>query len=182
MKLPEKEQLVIIGIAVVVVVGFAVFRYYPIASRSIGLKQVKATQMSEKARVHMQTLQLPVLCEEKDRLEKKLSNYDKKAPLKRNFSMLWEQITAEMNRLNLKEQKIEPGLELKGEELNCIPIKIECTGTLSQMFELFTSLEGFDRIIYIESIELTGGSQNTGQVKLNAGAKVYYRSVAESSV
>ena len=102
-------------------------------------------------------------------------DFDRKIPKNRNFADLWDQIAKVMNRHNLQEQLVQPGTEIKGDELNCIPISIQCTGSHSQIFEFFKSLQKFDRLIRVESVTLTNDSDFTGRVKMDADANVYYQ-------
>jgi len=87
-----------------------------------------------------------------------------------------------MNKQNLKEQLVQPGSEIQSAEVNCIPINIECSGSLKQIFELFKSLNNFERLIRIESIRLINDKDFVGPLKMKVQASVYYRPTEEKHI
>ena len=83
-----------------------------------------------------------------------------------------------MNEHNLKDQHIKPGVEIQSENLSRIPISIECSGTLTQVFGFFQAFQGLERVIRIERLQLTNDKDFSGVVTMNALANVYYRPIA----
>ncbi len=70
---------------------------------------------------------------------------------------------------------IEPLKEVKSEELNCIPVNMECKGKLAHIFEFYRRLQGLDRLVRIEQVKLTNDSDYNGQVSMEARTVIYYR-------
>ena len=175
MKLIEKQQVIILALALIIFAGFGMFRYYPLAKRRSAAQKSNMEHLVKIAETKAYGQQLPIIRQKIDELRIVAGDFDKKIPKDRNFADLWDQIAKVMNRHNLKEQLVQPGNEIKGDELNCIPISIQCTGSLSQIFEFFKSLQKFDRLIRVESVTLTNDSDFTGRIKMNADANVYYQ-------
>jgi len=181
MKYPEKQQLIIAVSAVAIIAGFCVFKYFPARRQSLALKQAKADSQSRAAANSARAGQIPHLREKLQKMHDRIGNYDVKIPGSRNFAQLFEQIAGVMNKCNLTDQLVQPNEEIVGDELNCIPISIKCKGSLEQIFELFCSLNDFDRLINITSLQLTGDKDYSGIVKMSVEANVYYHATEENN-
>ena len=70
---------------------------------------------------------------------------------------------------------IEPHKEIKAENLNCIPVKMQCKGKLYQIFEFFRELQGLDRLVRIEQVKLSNDNDFNGRIDMEARAIIYYR-------
>jgi Tfp pilus assembly protein PilO len=178
MKFLQKQQVIIIVLAGSIIIGFAMFLYYPLSGQTKAVQQADAAQSSSAAKADARKRQLPVLRKQTEVLARELQNFDKRLPTTREFAVLWQQIADVMNEHNLKDRLIQPGNEIQGSRLNCIPISIRCTGRVRQIFEFLKSLEKLERLIRIENFKLENDSDFTGWLKMNAEANVYYRSSA----
>jgi len=181
MKYPEKQQVIIVVSAVVIIAGFCIFRCVPARKQSLALKQAKADGQSRQTANAAQAAQIPHLREKFQKMDDSIGNYDIKIPKSRNFAQLFEQIAGVMNECNLTDQLIQPDVEIEGDKLNCIPISIKCKGSLEQVFKLFGSLNDFDRLINIQSLKLTGDKDRSGIVEMAAEANVYYHPDEENN-
>lgn len=182
MRCPEKQQLVIISVAVTIIAGFTVFSYLPLARETISSRQARADYTVENSKVSAQKGQLPLICEQKAQLQAVVGNYDEKIPQQRRFAALWEQISEVMNEHELKDQQIKPGDEIEDGQLVCIPLSIQCSGTSDQVFALLKSMEKFERVIRIDSIILGHLDGENDEIKINAEAKVFYGKNEEISL
>lgn len=182
MRYPEKQQVIIIAVGLIVTALFTVFRYIPIAKDNMLLKQAKAAHLDENTKVAAQIGQLPLVCEQKARLQQSIGNYDLKIPEKREFASLWEEISSLMNEHKLKDQQIKPGIETEDGRLVCIPITIECSGNTDQVFAFFRSLENVDRLLRIDSLEIQRLEGMHNAIKVNMTSKVYCRKNEQKSL
>lgn len=182
MKHPEKKQVQIIVIAAAIIVGFTVLRFYPLARRMARIRQTRVEQVAAVAQVRQYTLSIPALRRQAADLRVELVDYDRRIPGDRQFADLYHQMAEAMNRYNLKDQIVQPGGETTGQTVGCIPITIQCSGTLEQTFGFLKSLADFDRLIRIEELQLQNDAEYSGQIKLNAAAKVYYQAAFEASI
>ena len=182
MKRPEKKQIQIIGIAAIIIVGFGLLRFYPLAMRMAKIRRTRGEQVAAVAQVRQYTMGIPAFRRQADDLRVELADYDIKIPGDRQFADLWHQMAEAMNRHNLQDRSVQPGAETTSQSVGCIPITIQCSGTLEQTFEFLKSLGDFERLIRIEEIQLQNDAEYSGWIKLNASAKVYYQASVEASI
>lgn len=182
MKRPEKKQVQIIVIAAVIIVGFTVLRFYPLARRMAKIRRTRGEQVAAVTQVRQYTLGIPALRRQAADLRVQLADYDRRIPGDRQFADLYHQMAEAMSRHNLQDRIVQPGAETTGQSVGCIPITIQCSGTLDQTFEFLKSLADFDRLIRIEELQLQNDAEYSGLIKLNAAAKVYYQTAAEASI
>jgi Tfp pilus assembly protein PilO len=175
MKNLDKQQIIIVLLAVVVAGGFAAFRYTPIVRQKYAALQQMEAQDTVMQQVCTDSAQIPELKLQRDQLRDELVTFTQKVPKGRNFAQLWQQIADVMNACELSDQYVQPGHELKSDQLCSIPLKIECKGTLEQIFSFFQSLESVDRLIRIEEVRLENDAEFNAVVKLFAKASVYYQ-------
>jgi Tfp pilus assembly protein PilO len=171
----ERQQLTICVVAGVIVGGFVLFRYLPLRGRMKALKATKAAQTLTIVKGTTDNKQLFLLKEQLLKLHRKLENYEANIPEQRAIGEFLHRITDLMNENNLREQVIEPLKEVKTEKLNCIPVNMQCKGKLAQIFEFYRQLQGLDRLIRIEQVELSNDSDFSGKVSMEARAVIYYR-------
>lgn len=182
MKYPERKQVQIIGIAAAVIVVFGVLRFYPLARRMTDIRQVRSAQDIAVTQVREYSIGMPVLRRQVGELRVSLADYTRRIPPGRQFADLWHRIADVMNRHNLQDQVVQPGGETTGPTVGCIPITIQCSGTLEQVFEFLKSLTDFERVIRIDKLQLLNDADFSGRIKLIADAKVYYQTAIEPSI
>ena len=127
-------------------------------------------------------MSIPALRGQANALRVKLADYDLRIPPDRRFADLWHRMAEAMNRHNLQDQVVQPGTETTGQIVGSIPIKLQCSGTLEQIFEFLKSLTEFERLIRIEELQLQNDADYSGWIKLDATARVYYQAAVEPSI
>ena len=161
--------------AALMVSGFLLFRYVPLRRR---MKIVKQTETAERGSANESQSQrglLPVLEEQSSQLAESIGDYETKIPEQRELGVFLRKIADLMNAHNLEEQVVTPGSEVKGRELSCIPVEIQCKGNLTEMFEFFKGLQSLDRLVRIEQVKLSNDADFGGEVRLETRAGIYYR-------
>ena len=171
----ERQQLTICVIAGVIVGGFVLFRYLPLRSRMKALRQTKSAQALTIAKGAADNKQLFLLKEQFSKLQNELKHYEANIPINSDIGVFLHTIADLMNEHNLVEQVIEPRKEIKAENINCIPVKMQCKGKLAQIFEFYRQLQGLDRLVRIEQVKLSNDKDFNGQVGMEARAIIYYR-------
>jgi len=171
----ERQQVIICVLAVVMIIGFTAFCYLPLQKRSKAVEQVKAehTLVITKASAEME--QLPVLEKQLMELQKAVKNYEVKVPPQRNLGEFLHTIAKLMNDRNLKAPIIQPGQEVESDKLNCVPVNMQCKGKLSEIFEFYKRLQGLDRLVRIEQVELVNDGSFSGEVNMQTKAVIYYQ-------
>lgn len=67
-----------------------------------------------------------------------------------------------------------PEVEIKADNLSCIPINMQCKGTLIQIFQFYKRLQSIDRLVRIEQVKLVNDVGLTGQVSMETRALIFY--------
>ena len=175
MQVPEKQQLVIVSVIIIMLTGFTFFQYLPVKSRAGIVRQKRDMLLNSNLAMTLRIQQLPVLYKQIEDMRKKVENYDLEIPRGRAHGLFLQQIADVMSRLGLTEQRITPGLEYDSGKLICIPIDIQCRGKFDAMFSLFKEFEKFDRFIQIEQVNLSNTSDYNGSLLMRAKVNIYYR-------
>lgn len=178
MKRLDKQQILIILGALAMLVGFGFIGYYPLISKGDKADLILEERRNVRMQTDSLTAQLPVIQEQIEALSEYDGLYEKRVPRNSQaVAHLWGRIGDLMNEHNLAEQVIEPGVEERGKDLTVVPITLKCSGSTSQIFEFFMSLQELERLIRIERVQLKNDSESSGRVTMTAEAKVYHRSV-----
>lgn len=175
MRAPEKQQLVIVGVIIIMLTGFTFFQYLPVKSKANTVRQRRDTLLNSNQAMIMRIQQLPVLYKQLEDMRKSVKNYDIEIPRGREHGLFLQQIADVMSRLGLTEQRITPGLEYDKGKLICIPIDIQCRGKFGAIFELFKEFDKFDRFVQVEQVNLSNTSDYNGSLLMRAKVNIYYR-------
>lgn len=175
----KRQQIIILILAGMLVADFALFGYLPLRQRMRAVEQKRALQALGIAKASAQNAQLLKLEEELLKLGSTVGNYEGQVPQERALGVFLHRIADLMDENNLGEQLIQPGKEIKTEELNCIPVRMQCKGRLEEIFEFFKSLQTLDRLVRVEQVRLVNDRDFNGMVSMETSAVVYYRSGAE---
>jgi Tfp pilus assembly protein PilO len=175
MKNFAEQQLAILIMAVLVTAGMTAYRYVPILRQKQAVTKMMDAQDAVIEEVCSQSALIPELKQQRAFLSGNLDAFDKRIPETRNFAELWQQIAVVMNECKLTDQLVQPGQELKSDQLCSIPLTIECKGSLEQIFTFFQSLENMNRLIRFEEVRFENDSDFNAFMKLYAKANVYYQ-------
>ncbi len=174
----ERQQIAICIVAGVMVAGFVLFRYLPLQKRIKAVRQKRAAQTLAITKAWRQRGQLPVLKEQLLKLQKAVGNHEANIPAQMALGMFLHRIADLMNEHHLKEQVVAPGKEIEVNELNCIPVNMQCKGRLKQIFEFYRRMQGLDRLVRIEQVKLVNDNDFSGEVSMQTKAFIYYRGQA----
>ena len=154
--------------------GFVLFRYLPLRERIRTVNRTKAAELLAVSKGQAQSRQLPVLEEQLLKLAESIGDYEARIPRERELGVFLRKIADLMNEHNLKEQVIAPGDQVKAKELTCIPVKMQCKGNVSELFEFFKRLQTLNRLVRVEQVKLTNDTDYTGEVTMETRAVIYY--------
>lgn len=177
----ERQQTVICVLTCTIAGGFLLFRYLPLREKAEAVEQIRASQKIALIKESAQIRQLPAFKEQLLKLQAEVENYEANVPAQRDLGVFLSRVAGMMNEHNLKEQVVAPGREIKADGLNCIPIDMQCKGRLAQIFEFYKQLQGFDRLVRIEKIELVNDDDFGGEVSMQTKMVIYYRPKAGQS-
>ncbi|MDD5460000.1 MAG: type 4a pilus biogenesis protein PilO [Phycisphaerae bacterium] len=164
------------SIAVVALAAaFVLFQFMPLNEKTKILKAANANLIAEDAAAAAKEKALPQLREEIARMEGQMGNFDAKIPVDRSYGSFLQELTSIMEQQGLEELMVQPGVEVKNADQFRIPVKINCTGELMQIFNFFKALEKLERVIQIEEVSLTNNDKSDGSVKMQAMINIFYR-------
>ena len=175
----NKQQLIIIAAAILMICVFSLVWYLPLQKCKNAIEQACTIQQFSLDNSAIQNKQLPALKEQFEQLQESISNYDLQIPEYRDLGTFLQEMAELMNKHDLKKQMVNPNVEIQTDDLNCIPVTIQCNGKLSQIFEFFNSLQNLDRLIRIEQVTLINDKNFNGQVSMQTKAFIYYKTLTK---
>lgn len=173
--LREKQQIIILVIATVVIGSFVLFRYKPLHGEIHDIKQVRSTQLLTIAKGISDSKQLPLVMEQIKILDLQLQNFEARIPKKGTTGQFIRKITELMDRNDLEEKQITPRQEIKSEYLNCIPINMQCKGSMEQIFDFYRQLQNLERLVRIQNVRLNNDEEFSGRVNMDTELVIYYK-------
>jgi len=172
----RERQQVTISIAAIAVMGcFVLLRYLPLKREIQTVNRTKAAQMLVIAGGREHTKQIPLLKQQLQKLRSTVGDYESCIPKERALGPFLQTIDDLMNEHKLTEQAVTPGDEIVAGEMICIPVTMQCNGTLARVFEFHRHLRAMDRIIRIEHVKLANDTEFSGRVHMETRAVIYYR-------
>ncbi|MFC1675701.1 type 4a pilus biogenesis protein PilO [Planctomycetota bacterium] len=175
----NKQQIIIIAAAILMICVFSLVWYLPLQKRKNTIEQADTIQQLSIDNSVLQNNQLPTLKEQIEQFQVSIGNYDLHIPEYRDLGTFLQEIAELMNKHGLKKQVVNPNIEIQTDDLNCIPVTMQCNGQLSQIFEFFKSLQSLDRMVRIEQVTLINDKNFNGQVSMQTKAFIYYKAPAE---
>jgi len=175
----RSRQVVIFLTAGVMIAGFVSCGYLPLQRQSKTVKQQQAARKLLVARARAAREVFRQLEVQLQQMQTSVENYDSKVPAQRRLGVFLQEIAGLMNRCGLEEQLVEPGLEVQLDGLRCIPVSMECKGTLAEIFEFYKSLDGLGRLVRIGEVRLVTDRTLNGLVRSETKVAVYYEAEAE---
>lgn len=168
----------IIVIALLAFGGFVLFRYIPLSRDMNDVKNQRAEQNLIIAKGISDSEQMPVFVDQLQKLQEKLDNYEANIPKQKDLGLFLKKIWDLMDNNNLNDQAIKPLEEKRINDLICIPVSMECKGSLIDLFEFYKNLQSIDRQIRINQVKLQNGSNFSGEIKMDTEIVIYYRTQA----
>ncbi|MHC4149074.1 MAG: type IV pilus inner membrane component PilO [Planctomycetota bacterium] len=171
----KKQQIAIFILAGMLVADFAMFGYLPLQNRMKAVKERQRVQTLAIAQASAASQQLPTAKEQLEQLQAAVVSYEQQVPAQRDLGAFLHRIADLMNEHNLGGQLVQPAEEISAGHLQCIPVSMQCTGRLTQIFKFFKSLQNLDRLVRIERVALTNEHDFSGEVSMQTRAVIYYR-------
>ena len=117
--------------------------------------------------------QLPVFTEQLNALRNKLEYFESNIPQNNEIGTFLKEISELMSRYNLSDRDIKPLQKVESNELICIPVNMECTGKLSEIFEFYRNLQSINRQIRILGVKLNNAGSFNGEIKMETDIVIY---------
>ena len=171
----RKQEVWVSVIGVLFLADFVFYGYMPSHRRVQALARARAQQGHVIDTAAAQAEALPALEKRHQDTARMVRRYADSVPTESDLGMFLSQIATIMKKNQLTDEVVVPGKELKADELNCIPVHMNCTGTLSGVFGFFIDLQSLHRLVRIEKITLRNDDGFTGTVAMQTEAMIFYR-------
>ena len=172
----ERQQIIILGLAGAVVLGFAAFGYYPLLRQAGRIAMIIRERQDYNTKTDDVVAQLLALQSQVQRTRSVEQEYDRRIGRdSQTVAELWGRIADLMKQHGLHDQVIQPGPESEHGSLTSGTIHLECRGTAEQIFGFFSRVDELPWLVRIQTLDLDNSSEYTGALKLIAEARVYYR-------
>ncbi|MFA6186948.1 MAG: type 4a pilus biogenesis protein PilO [Phycisphaerae bacterium] len=172
---PEQKQIVMSVAVVAMAAAFVFFQYMPLNKKAKMLKAENVVLITENSSVGARLETLSQISREIETLKQQVGDFDAKIPLGRAHGEFLQNLASVMKQQGLEELVVQPGVETQAGELVKIPVYIRCQGKLPHIFKFFKALEGFQRVIQIEEVSMTGSDKFDGSLVMQAKTNIFYR-------
>jgi len=175
MSAAKKKRIAILAVAAAMTAGFVLLRLLPLHRRNRQANHARQIQRLAVVEAESRSEQLPLLEAQVQKLRTEVGNYETSVPSERDMGAFLQRLSELMNKHRLSEQVVTPGREMEAGLLNCIPVSIQCKGSLKDIFDFCKELQHLERLVRIQQVSLMNDSNYTGYVTLETKAAVYYR-------
>lgn len=175
----RKQQAWLYVVAVLFCADFVFYGYMPSHKR---LRSLRVAEIQQRRMIEMaaaQSKELPALRIRLKNVEQIVAHYDSYVPQEVSLGVFLQEIARVMTGHRLTDQVVVPGKEVESDGVRCIPVRMNCKGSLKDMFSLFHDFQGMDRLVRIEKIILQNDRDFTGRVSMETDAVIFYQPQAE---
>jgi len=174
-KTGRKQQMWLYSIAVLFCADFVFYGYTPSHKRLQSLREAKTQQSRLIATAAAQSKELPALRTRLKNVERIVEHYDRYVPPEESSGVFLQEIARIMTEHHLADQVVVPGTNVESDGIRCIPVHIDCQGSLKDIFSFFCDLQTMDRLVRIEKVSLQNDKDFTGHVGMEMNAVIFYR-------
>jgi len=172
----RKQQVWVFVIGGLFIADFVFYGYMPSRRRLQALAHAQDQQERVISTAITHAEALPTLEQQHKEVERVVRYYQDCIPTEGNLGLFQRQIADIMTTHQLSDQVVVPGQTIEAGELNCIPVHMNCKGSLAGLFGFFKDLQNARRLIRIEKVTLRNDTGFTGDVAMQTEAVIFYRS------
>jgi len=171
----HKQQVWLYVIAVLFCADFVFYGYMPSHKRLRSLHEAEIQLENVIRLATAQSKELPALRAQLKKTEEIIAHYDSYVPQDASQGVFLQEIAQVMTGHHLTDQVVVPGKDLDSGGVRCIPVRVNCKGSLKDIFGLFHDLQRMDRLMRIEKVLLQNDRGFTGQVSMETDAVIFYQ-------
>jgi Tfp pilus assembly protein PilO len=175
----NRRQLWVYAVAVLFCADFLFYGFLPSRKRLLSLEQTRVQQQRLIETSAAQNKELPALKMRLKDAQGVVDHYETYIPPAASLGTFLQAIARIMTEHHLTEQVVVPGTEMQPNTIWCIPIHVNCRGSLKDVFGFFRDFQAMDRLVRIEKVILKNGPDFQGQVTMEADAVIFYGSRTE---
>lgn len=173
--LPRKQQMGLLMIGALFVADFVFYGYMPSHRRLDALTRARSQHEQVINTALTRSEALPALEKRHKEMARLVRHYEDYVPTESALGVFLRQIPNIMAEHQLTNQVMVPKETVKAGELSCIPVQMNCTGTLEGIFGFFDDLSNLRRLVRIEKVTLRNDSGYTGTVTMQTEAVIFCR-------
>jgi Tfp pilus assembly protein PilO len=174
-----RRQLWVYAVAVLFCADFVFYGYLPSHKRLLSLQQMQVQQERMIQASAAQSEELPALKTRLKDVEQIAGHYEAYVPSEASLGSFLQEIARIMTEHHLTDQVVVPGKETQCAPICCILVRVNCKGSLKDVFGFFRDFQAMDRLVRVEKVVLQNGSDFQGQVSMEAETVIFYGSRAE---
>ena len=171
----RRQQVWVCVIAGLFVCDFILCAYLPSQQRLASLAQAQAEQRRTIDLARQQDAELPGLKAKLRDTQRLIEQFEASVPSDNALGTFLQRVTSLMTTQQLTDQVVLPGQEIQGQEVGCIPIRMTCQGTLTNLFGFFRGLQEMDRLIRIETVKIENDPGFSGQLTMQTDAYIFHQ-------
>jgi Tfp pilus assembly protein PilO len=173
--LPGKQQIWVLVVAVLFLADFVFYGYMPSHRRLQALARARAQHEQVIDAAMAKAEALPMLEQRHKEMARLVRRYEDYVPTESALGVFLRQIPNIMADHELTNQVMVPKERVQLGDLNCIPVQMNCTGTLEGVFGFFGGLADLHRLVRIERVTLKNDSDYAGSVTMQTEAVIFCR-------
>jgi Tfp pilus assembly protein PilO len=171
----RRQQIWVYVVALLFFADFVFYGYMPSHRRLQALRASRSQQATMIQAGAAQSKELPALKARLNSVQKLVEHYDAYIPGDASLGVFLKEIADIMDKHRLVDQVVVPGQEVESNGVGCIPVHINCKGSLKNLFGFFRDFQAMERLVRIQRVSLKNDSEYTGQVSLETDAIVFYQ-------
>jgi len=171
----HKQQAWLYAIAALFCADFVFYGYMPSHKRLQSLREAESQQRRLIETAAVQGKELPALKVRLANVEQIVEHYESDVPQEVSLGLFLQEIARTMTEHHLTDQVVVPGKEVESGGVGCVPVHVNCRGSLKDLFGFFHDLQGMDRLVRIEKVILQNDRDFTGRVSMDTDAVIFYR-------
>lgn len=169
------QQVWLYAVAVLFCADFLFCGYTPSHKRLQSLRATEAQQTHMIEAAAAQSKELPALKARLKNVEQIAGHYDAYVPQDVSLGTFLQDIARIMTEHQLTDQVVVPGKPVESGAVRCIPVHVNCKGSLRDIFGFFHDFQAMDRLVRIEKVALQNDRDFTGHVVMDADTVIFYR-------
>jgi Tfp pilus assembly protein PilO len=171
----RKQQVWLYVIAALFCADFVFCGYMPSHKRLQSLREAQRQQQRLIETAAAQGKELPALKARLASVEQIVAHYESYVPREASLALFLQDIARTMTEHHLTDQVVVPSQEVGSSGVGCVPLHVNCRGSLKDVFSFFHDLQAMDRLVRIQRVILQNDRDFTGRVSMDTDAVVFYR-------
>ncbi len=170
----DKKQILLIFVILVMIGIFFFMQYVPTMEALQQAKNQQTQKEIQQAHAQSQLQNLPELRNQLNQLKDEVGNIDTRIPDRPQLGDFLQNVSSIMDKYSLSQQMVKPSQEQKIGDFASIPVDIQCSGNLNQIFDFFRDIEQNQRLFRLEQVRFEN-KDFSGNIRIFAKGSIFYK-------